>query len=133
MERLVATRQEWYLTLMICHVARSLKLPRKLVYLKLRLFHLQKSLISSLTFSHQQNKLRTCGHATIATFVYLRELGRVTKSRTSKETIDGKREIFFEGGMAFMEQMSPKYSKVKNEEKEIRKKVKKTVFFLDNL
>jgi PhzF family phenazine biosynthesis protein len=72
-----------------------------------------------LDFFTPTKQIAHCGHATIATFVYLRELGRVTKSRTSKETIDGKREIFFEGGMAFMEQMSPKYSKVKNEEKEI--------------
>jgi PhzF family phenazine biosynthesis protein len=72
-----------------------------------------------LDFFTPTKQIANCGHATIATFVYLRELGRITKSRTSKETIDGKREIFFEGGMAFMEQMSPKYSKVKNEEKEI--------------
>jgi PhzF family phenazine biosynthesis protein len=72
-----------------------------------------------LEFFTPTKQIAHCGHATIATFVYLRELGRVTKSRTSKETIDGKRDIFFEGGMAFMEQMSPKYSKVKNEEKEI--------------
>ncbi len=72
-----------------------------------------------LDFFTPTKQIAHCGHATIATFVYLRELGRVTKSRTSKETIDGKREIFFDGGMAFMEQVSPNYSKVNNEEKEI--------------
>ena len=72
-----------------------------------------------LDFFTPTKQIAHCGHATIATFVYLRELGRVTKSRTSKETIDGKREIFFDGGMAFMEQMPPKYSRVKNEENEI--------------
>jgi PhzF family phenazine biosynthesis protein len=72
-----------------------------------------------LEFFTPTKQITHCGHATIATFVYLRELGRVTKSRTSKETIDGNREIFFDGELAFMEQVSPKYTKVKNEEKEI--------------
>ena len=72
-----------------------------------------------LEFFTPTKQIAHCGHATIATFVYLRELGRVAKSRTSKETIDGKREIFFDGGMAFMEQMPPKYSKVKSEKNNI--------------
>jgi len=72
-----------------------------------------------LDFFTPTKQIAHCGHATIATFVYLKALGRVTESRTSKETIDGTREIFFDGGMAFMEQMSPKYVTVKNEEKEI--------------
>jgi PhzF family phenazine biosynthesis protein len=72
-----------------------------------------------LEFFTPTKQIAHCGHATIATFVYLRELGRVTKSRTSKETIDGKREIFFEGGMAFMEQMLPEYAKVKNDKNDI--------------
>jgi len=72
-----------------------------------------------LEFFTPTKQIAHCGHATIATFVYLRALGRVTKSRTSKETIDGKREIFFDSGMAFMEQMPPKYSNVKKEENEI--------------
>jgi PhzF family phenazine biosynthesis protein len=72
-----------------------------------------------LEFFTPTKQIAHCGHATIATFVYLRTLGRVTKSRTSKETIDGKREIFFDSGMAFMEQMPPKYSNVKKEENEI--------------
>jgi PhzF family phenazine biosynthesis protein len=72
-----------------------------------------------LEFFTPAKQIAHCGHATIATFVYLREIGRVSKSRTSKETIDGEREIFFDGGMAFMEQMPPKYSKVKNEKNDI--------------
>jgi len=31
-----------------------------------------------------------CGHVTIATFAYLKELGRVTASRTSKENVNGE-------------------------------------------
>jgi PhzF family phenazine biosynthesis protein len=72
-----------------------------------------------LEFFTPTKQIAHCGHATIATFVYLREIGRVTESRTSKETIDGNRAIFFDRGMAFMEQVSPKYTKVKNEEEEI--------------
>ncbi len=72
-----------------------------------------------LEFFTPTKQIAHCGHATIATFVYLRALGRVTESRISKETIDGKREIFFDSGMAFMEQMPPKYSNVKKEENEI--------------
>jgi len=72
-----------------------------------------------LDFFTPTKQIAHCGHATIATFAYLRELGRVTESRTSKETIDGTREILFDGGMAFMEQVSPKYANVKNEEKEV--------------
>jgi predicted PhzF superfamily epimerase YddE/YHI9 len=62
-----------------------------------------------LDFFTPTKQIAHCGHAMIATFAYLKELGRVTESRTSKETIDGTREIFSDGGMAFMEQMSPRY------------------------
>ena len=72
-----------------------------------------------LDFFTPTKQIAHCGHATIATFAYLKALGRVTESRTSKETIDGTREIFFDGEMAFMEQVSPKYASVKNEENEI--------------
>jgi len=72
-----------------------------------------------LEFFTPTKQIAHCGHATIATFAYLKALGRVTESRTSKETIDGTREIFIDGGMAFMEQVSPKYANAKNEENEI--------------
>ena len=65
-----------------------------------------------LDFFTPTKQIAHCGHATIATFVYLRELGLITKSRTSKETIDGNRDIYFDGDMAFMEQMAPSYKEI---------------------
>jgi len=65
-----------------------------------------------LDFFTPTKQIAHCGHATIATFVYLRDLGLITKSRTSKETIDGNREIFFDGDMAFMEQLAPSYKEI---------------------
>jgi PhzF family phenazine biosynthesis protein len=65
-----------------------------------------------LEFFTPTKQIAHCGHATIATFVYLRELGMITKSRTSKETIDGNREIYFDGDIVLMEQLAPSYIKV---------------------
>jgi PhzF family phenazine biosynthesis protein len=53
-----------------------------------------------------------CGHATIATFNYLRQLNRIKEGTSSKETIDGNRDIFIDGDMAFMEQLSPSYTEL---------------------
>jgi len=50
-----------------------------------------------------------CGHATVATFSHLDRLGMIPSSRTSKETIDGRREILLVDGLAFMEQRPPRY------------------------
>ncbi|MCP4338741.1 MAG: PhzF family phenazine biosynthesis protein [Desulfobulbaceae bacterium] len=55
-----------------------------------------------------------CGHATIATFNYLRQLNRITEGASSKETIDGTRDIFIDGDMAFMEQLSPSYTELED-------------------
>ena len=65
-----------------------------------------------LDFFTPTKQIAHCGHATIATFVYLRELGLITKTESSKETIDGNREIYFDGDMAFMEQVAPSYKEV---------------------
>jgi PhzF family phenazine biosynthesis protein len=65
-----------------------------------------------LDFFTPTKQIAHCGHATIATFVYLRELGLITKSKSSKETIDGNRDIYFDGDMAFMEQVAPSYKEV---------------------
>lgn len=48
-----------------------------------------------------------CGHATIATFTYLKKMGLIENNNSSKETIDGIRQIFFKHGLAFMEQRKP--------------------------
>lgn len=51
-----------------------------------------------------------CGHATIATFSYMRQIGMLPNDHTSKETIDGRREILLEEEYAFMEQSAPRYT-----------------------
>lgn len=55
-------------------------------------------------------RIAHCGHATIAAFAYMAEVGRIGAGRTSKETVDGPREVVIEDGMAFMEQTAPVYT-----------------------
>ena len=43
-----------------------------------------------LEFFTPTKQIAHCGHVTIATFAYLKELGRVTASRTSKENVNGE-------------------------------------------
>ena len=62
-----------------------------------------------LEFFTPNRQIAHCGHATIASFSYLQQLGRIAGTHTSKETIDGRRDIFIEGDMAFMEQRAPRY------------------------
>lgn len=68
-----------------------------------------KSAAYKLDFFTPTRQIAHCGHATIATFSYLRQLKRIGEGITSKETIDGNREILIDGDMAFMEQRSPNY------------------------
>lgn len=65
-----------------------------------------------LDFFTPNRQIAHCGHATIATFSYLSQLGFITSEHTSKETIDGKREILIQGDLAFMEQKPPIYTEV---------------------
>jgi len=65
-----------------------------------------------LEFFTPTRQIPHCGHATIATFSLLRQLGVVGEGRLSKETIDGNRDILVEGEMAFMEQRAPRYTPV---------------------
>ncbi|MBW1296294.1 PhzF family phenazine biosynthesis protein [Aquimarina litoralis] len=69
-----------------------------------------------LDFYTPTKQIAHCGHATIATFSYLKQLGRLTTNDLSKETIDGNRKIKIIDELAFMEQMAPKYSNVKDKE-----------------
>lgn len=62
-----------------------------------------------LDFFTPNRRIAHCGHATIATFSYLAELGRVSEGETSKETVDGPRKISIKNGAAYMEQMAPQY------------------------
>lgn len=62
-----------------------------------------------LDFFTPNRRIAHCGHATIATFSYLAELGRVSEGETSKETVDGPRKISIKKGAAYMEQLAPTY------------------------
>lgn len=62
-----------------------------------------------LEFFTPTRQIAHCGHATIATFSYLKQIGRVSAGFTSKETIDGCRKILLEDDNAFMEQSRPQY------------------------
>lgn len=62
-----------------------------------------------LDFFTPNRQIAHCGHATIATFSYLAQLGRVSHKNSSKETIDGRREIVLADDLAFMEQRAAQY------------------------
>ena len=68
-----------------------------------------------LDFFTPTRQIAHCGHATVATFSYLSQLGLINKTTSSKETIDGTREILINGDLAFMEQKPPQYSDVGNQ------------------
>lgn len=67
-----------------------------------------------LEFFTPTRQIAHCGHATIATFCYLRQRSRVGDGEASKETIDGTRRILLDGDTAFMEQTGPWYKPVED-------------------
>ena len=73
-----------------------------------------------LEFYTPTRQIAHCGHATIAAFSYLHQLKRIPSAATSKETIDGNRNIFMDGDMAFMEQLAPRYRPVEEAVPRIR-------------
>jgi PhzF family phenazine biosynthesis protein len=75
-----------------------------------------------LEFFTPTRQIAHCGHATIATFSLLRQLAKIDEGVSSKETIDGKRDILIKGDMAFMEQRAPKYTAVPAES-DLRRRV----------
>lgn len=62
-----------------------------------------------LDFFTPSKQIAHCGHATIATFSYLKQKGELNKQISSKETIDGIRKIILQDDNAFMEQKAPVY------------------------
>lgn len=62
-----------------------------------------------LEFFTPNRQIAHCGHATVATFSLLRQLGQVDEGWSSKETLDGNRDILIQADMAFMEQRAPEY------------------------
>ncbi len=65
-----------------------------------------------LEFFTPRRQIPHCGHATVATFNYLAQQGLLDRTESSKETIDGRREIRIAGDMAFMEQTLPRYTSI---------------------
>ncbi len=63
-----------------------------------------------LEFFTPTRQVAHCGHATIAAFGYLAQHGLITGSHSSKETIDGVRDIILKGELAFMAQSAPRYT-----------------------
>lgn len=72
-----------------------------------------------LDFFTPTKQIAHCGHATIATFSYLDQLGKIPNPLSSKETIDGNRKINITNGLAFMEQKAPTYTDVSYKKGEI--------------
>jgi PhzF family phenazine biosynthesis protein len=72
-----------------------------------------------LEFFTPTRQIAHCGHATIATFTYLKQRGFIKSDCSSKETIDGNRDIYFKNGFAYMEQKAPVYTSIENEFQEI--------------
>ncbi len=62
-----------------------------------------------LEFFTPNKQIAHCGHATIAAFSYLVQNGLLKGVRSSKETIDGCRDIFLRDGLVFMEQRAPRF------------------------
>lgn len=69
-----------------------------------------------LDFFTPNKQIAHCGHATVATFSYLKQMGILTKNSSSKETIDGSRKIEIIGDLAFMEQLPPKYTEISDKQ-----------------
>lgn len=69
-----------------------------------------------LDFFTPNKQIAHCGHATVATFSYLQQKGMLKSIHSSKETIDGNRNIEMQGDWAFMEQLAPTYANVQSKE-----------------
>ena len=71
-----------------------------------------------LEFFTPTKQIAHCGHATVATFGYLRQIGKLPNDDSSKETIDGRREIKMSGEAAYMEQLAPTYIELSDEQEQ---------------
>ncbi len=85
-----------------------------------------------LDFYTPSRQIAHCGHATIAVFSYLSQLGKVNQSWYTKETIDGIRKILIDGDMAYMQQLAPKYTEIKKHHKPILNSIGVTVLDIIN-
>jgi len=62
-----------------------------------------------LDFFTPNRRIAHCGHATVAAFALMRSEGRIGDGLTSKQTVDGPRQIIVRDGTVFMEQRAPRY------------------------
>jgi PhzF family phenazine biosynthesis protein len=60
-----------------------------------------------LEFFTPTRQIAHCGHATVATFSLLHQLGRLPSGALRKETIDGLRDVVLDGDQAFLHQLPP--------------------------
>ena len=67
-----------------------------------------------LEFFTPTKQIPHCGHATIATFWYLKSLNRIQANFSSKETIDGTRKIYFHGDEPYMEQRGARFTELQD-------------------
>ncbi|OEY68088.1 PhzF family phenazine biosynthesis protein [Marinobacter sp. X15-166B] len=92
--------------------AQKLKIAQQVGHSETAFVSASRSATIKLEFFTPTRQIAHCGHATIATFALLRQLGIVGEGRLSKETIDGNRDILVEGDTVFMEQRAPTYTRV---------------------
>lgn len=69
-----------------------------------------------LEFFTPTQQIAHCGHATIATFSFMRQEGLLASDRSSKETIDGLRSVHMEGEAAYMEQKGPRFESLSDKD-----------------
>lgn len=72
-----------------------------------------------LDFFTPTRQIAHCGHATIATFSYLSQSGFIKRNFSSKETIDGIRDILIQGDLAYMEQKAPTYISIDDRKQQL--------------
>jgi PhzF family phenazine biosynthesis protein len=65
-----------------------------------------------LEFFTPTRQIAHCGHATVAAFSVMRQLGMIGDGKHSKETIDGNRDVLVDGTRAYMEQRAPTYTRI---------------------
>ncbi|MCB0279111.1 MAG: PhzF family phenazine biosynthesis protein [Calditrichaeota bacterium] len=65
-----------------------------------------------LLFFTPNKQIGDCGHATVATFSYLKQIGKINSDQSSKETIVGIRDIFIDGDRIAMQQSAPVFTEI---------------------
>lgn len=72
-----------------------------------------------LDFFTPTRQIAHCGHATIAVFSHLAQIGHIGQGCLTKETIDGNRKILIDNDVAYMEQLAPTYNDIEQYNKDI--------------